>query len=95
MIDSRYIALILYACPLLAAPIVYYSWRLCLHLFYKYPNPPIQTVTVPSEPLVPYQCHQVSIEHFKIQMSDEPPDYSNFSPPTYEEVMLLNHCTIK
>ena len=87
--------IILCASILLALPMLYFAWKICRCLFYKYPNPPQRqsfTATVLSEPLRPCQEHlEIKIHNDCWMMSDQPPDYSNFSPPTYEEAILKMH----
>ena len=91
--------IISFASILLAFPMLYFAWKICLCLFYKYPNPPQRqslTATVLSEPLHPCQD---PAQHFEVithnwMMFDQPPDYSNFSPPSYEEAIAIA-CTMK
>ena len=86
--------IISFASILLAFPMIYFALKICLCLFYKYPNPPQRqslTATVLSEPLHPCQD---PAQHFEVLMFDQPPDYSNFSPPSYEEAIAIA-CTMK
>ena len=92
---TKFQVIISFASILLAFPMLYFAWKICLCLFYKYPNPPQRqslTATVLSEPLHPTQHFEVITHNW--MMFDQPPHYSNFSPPSYEEAIAIA-CTMK